>query len=94
MGTPIDGAVGRDFGITRGGGARGNLAADNGGGRVETVLSEVKRAEHDMDWKALFARRAITPLENFLWKCDMGYTLYPWISLLESTLVTSYKPQT
>ena len=43
-------------------------------------------------------RRAIlivvTPLENFLWKCSMGYTLYPWISLLESTLETSYKPQT
>jgi len=36
----------------------------------------------------------VTPLENFLWKCNMGYTLYPWISLLESTLETSYKPQT
>jgi len=32
----------------------------------------------------------VTPLENFLWKCNMGYTLYPWISLLESTLETSY----
>jgi len=58
MGTPIDGAVGGGFGMTRGGGARGNLAADNGGGRAETVLSEVEGAEHDMDWKALFARRA------------------------------------
>jgi len=37
---------------------------------------------------------AVTPLENFLWKCSMGYNLYPWISLLESTLETSYKPQT
>jgi len=37
---------------------------------------------------------AVTPLENFLWKCSMGYTLYPWISLLEPTLETSYKPQT
>jgi len=37
---------------------------------------------------------AVTPLENFLRKCNMGYTLYPWISLLESTLETSYKPQT
>jgi len=37
---------------------------------------------------------AVTLLENFLWKCNMGYTLYPWISLLESTLETSYKPQT
>ena len=36
----------------------------------------------------------VTPLENFLWKCSMGYTLYPWISLLEPTLETSYKPQT
>ena len=33
-------------------------------------------------------------LENFLQKCSMGYTLYPWISLLEPTLETSYKPQT
>jgi len=37
---------------------------------------------------------SVTPLENFLQKCSMGYTLYPWISLLESTLETSYKPQT
>jgi len=37
---------------------------------------------------------AVTPLENFLRKCSMGYTLYPWISLLEPTLETSYKPQT
>ena len=36
----------------------------------------------------------VMPLENFLQKCNMGYTLYPWISLLESTLETSYKPQT
>jgi len=36
----------------------------------------------------------VTPLENFLWKCSMGYNLYPWISLLEFTLETSYKPQT
>jgi len=37
---------------------------------------------------------AITLLENFLQKCSIGYTLYPWISLLESTLETFYKPQT
>jgi len=36
----------------------------------------------------------VTPLENFLRKCSMGYNLYPWISLLEFTLETSYKPQT
>jgi len=39
-------------------------------------------------------KHAVTPLENFLWECSMGYTLYPWISLLEPTLETSYKPQT
>jgi len=38
------------------------------------------------------AADTITPLENFLWKCSMRYTLYPWISLLESTLEASYKP--
>ena len=58
MGTPIDGAVGGGFGMTRGGGARGNLAADNGGGRAEIVLSEAEGAERDTDWKASFARRA------------------------------------
>jgi len=58
MGTPIDGVVGGGFGMTGGGGARGNLAADNGGGRAETVLSEAEGAEHDTDWKALFVRRA------------------------------------
>jgi len=36
----------------------------------------------------------VTSLENFLQECNIGYTLYPWISLLESTLETSYKPQT
>jgi len=40
------------------------------------------------------AADAVTLLENFLWKCSMGYILYPWISLLESTLEASYKPQT
>ena len=44
--------------MTGGGGARGSLAADNGGGRAETVLSEAEGAERDTDWKALFARRA------------------------------------
>jgi len=44
--------------MTRGGGARGNLAADNGGGRAETVLSKAEGAGHDMDWKASFTRRA------------------------------------
>jgi len=56
MGTPIDRAVGRGFGTTGGGGARGNLAADNGGGRAETVLIEVEGAERNTDWKASFVR--------------------------------------
>jgi len=44
--------------MTGGGGAKSSLAADNGGGWAETVLSEVEGAEHDMDWKASFVRRA------------------------------------
>jgi len=42
----------------------------------------------------LLLSAVVTPLENFLWKCSMEYALYPWISLLEFTLETSYKPQT
>jgi len=49
MGTPMDGAVSGGFGMTEGGGARGSLAADNGEGRAETVLSGVERVEHDTD---------------------------------------------
>jgi len=58
MGTPIDGVVGRGFRITGGGGARGNLATDNGEGWAETVLSKVEGVEHDTDWKTSFARHA------------------------------------
>jgi len=58
MGTPIDGAVGGGFAMTGGGRARGNLAADNGGGQAETVLSDAEEAERDADWKASFVRRA------------------------------------
>jgi len=57
MRTLIDGVVGRGFSITRGGGARGNLATDNNGGWAEMVLSNAEEAEHDTDWKASFARR-------------------------------------
>ena len=49
MGTPIDGVVGRGFGVTGGGGARGNLATDNSGSQVEMVLSDAEGAEHDTD---------------------------------------------
>jgi len=49
MGTPIDGVVGGGFRVTRGGGARGNLATGNGGGQAETVLSDVEETERDTD---------------------------------------------
>jgi len=49
MGTPIDGVAGGGFGMTRGGGARGNLAMDNGRGWAETVLSDMEGAERDTD---------------------------------------------
>jgi len=58
MGTPIDRAVGGGFRMTGGGGARGSLAADNGGGQAETVLSEAEGVERNTDWKASFARHA------------------------------------
>ena len=49
MGTPIDRVVSGGFRVTRGGGARGNLATGNGGGRAETVLSEAEGVERDTD---------------------------------------------
>jgi len=49
MGTLIDGVVGKGFGVTGGGGARGNLATDNGGGWAEMVLSAAEGVEHDTD---------------------------------------------
>jgi len=58
MGTLIDRVVSGGFRITGGGGVRGNLATDNGGGQVEIVLSEAEGAERNMNWKALFARYA------------------------------------
>jgi len=56
MGTPIDRVVSGGFRITRGGGARGNLATDNGGGQAEMVLSEAEGAERNTNWKASFVR--------------------------------------
>jgi len=47
-----------------------------------------------IDYCNLNSQTVVMPLENFLRKCSMGYILYPWISLLEPTLETSYKPQT
>jgi len=49
IGTPIDGAGGRGFGVTRRGRTGGNLATDNGGGWTEAVLGSAEGAEHDMD---------------------------------------------
>ena len=49
MGTPIDGVVGRGFGMTRGSRARGNLAMDNSGGQAKTVLSDAEGAERNTD---------------------------------------------
>jgi len=49
MGTSIDRVVGKGFGITRGGRARGNFATDNGGGQAEMVLSKAEGAERNTD---------------------------------------------
>jgi len=64
---PIDGVVGGGFGVTGGGGARGNLATDNGGGQAKTVLSAAEGAEHDTDWKASFTRHAWSILHAALY---------------------------
>jgi len=56
MGTPIDGAVGGGFRVTGGGGARGNLAMDNGGGQAEIVLSNAvmgDRRELDLETRVI-----------------------------------------
>jgi len=47
-----------------------------------------------IDYCNLNSQTIVMLLENFLRKYSMGYILYPWISLLEPTLETSYKPQT
>jgi len=49
MGTPIDRADGRGFGVTRREETGGSLAMDKGGGRVEVVLVNAEGAEHDTD---------------------------------------------
>jgi len=59
--------------------------------RSSDLCRQVVSLCHDMK---VVGHPGVTPLENFLWKCSMGYTLYPWISLLEPTLETFYKPQT
>jgi len=49
IGTPIDRADGGGFGATGRGGTEGNLATDNGRGRVEVVLGGVEGVECDTD---------------------------------------------
>jgi len=66
-------------------------------GRIPHMGFEPRQNPSSLEMVNKFTKRmesAVTPLENFLWKCSMKYTLYPWISLLEPTLETSYKPQT
>jgi len=47
--TPIDGAGGEGFGVTRRGGAGDNLTTDIGEGRRETVLVSAEGVERDID---------------------------------------------
>jgi len=49
MGTPIDRAGGRGFGVTRRDGTGGSLATDKGGGQVKAVLVSAEEVEHDTD---------------------------------------------
>jgi len=49
IGTPIDGAGGGGFGVTRRGRMGGSLATDKGRGRAEAVLVGVEGAEHNTD---------------------------------------------
>ena len=49
MGTPIDEAGGRGFGVTGRGRTGGSLAMDKGGGWAEVVLVGAEEAGHDMD---------------------------------------------
>jgi len=49
MGTPIDGAGSRGFGVTGREGTGGSLAIDKGGGWAEAVLVGMEGAECDTD---------------------------------------------
>ena len=46
---------------------RGNLTTDNGGGQVEIVLSDVRGAECNADWKASFVRHTWSILHAALY---------------------------
>jgi len=49
IGTPIDRVGDRGFRVARRGRTGDNIIMDKGGGQAKTVLSDTKRAEHDMD---------------------------------------------
>jgi len=49
IGTPIDRAGSKDFGVTRRGGAEDNLTTDIGGGQTEMVLVGMEGVECDTD---------------------------------------------
>jgi len=48
-----------------------------------------------LPYESLFSY-TVTPLENFLWKCNMGYTLYSWISAIQCDIAinTAILPRT
>ena len=46
---------------------RGNLTTDNGGGQAEIVLSDVKGAKCNADWKASFVRHTWSILHAALY---------------------------
>jgi len=49
MGTPIDGAGGRGFGVTGRGRIGNSLTIDKDGGQVKVVLGSVEGIEHNID---------------------------------------------
>ena len=84
--------LGRFQGETAGAFSQQKLDKIDGGD--DTPSWDAFKAELQLVYSDKMKEADVTLLENFLQKCNMGYTLYPWISLLESTLETSYKPQT
>jgi len=49
MGTPINRAGSKGFGVTERDRTGGSLAMDKGGDQAKVVLGSVEGAEHDMD---------------------------------------------
>jgi len=84
--------LGRFQGETAGAFSQQKLDKIDGGDN--TPSWDAFKAELQLVYSDRMKEADVTLLENFLRKCNMGYTLYPWISLLDTTLETSYKPQT